>query len=379
MSAAMLVITALALAALVVSWNGLRASARRLASAARLRSLYGLLAALLTLRLVVVAVPHPLVVAALMLIAAWLPVATLRLAEELRRRHAPRFVKLTALVGALAFSAVAVTIGLVWNVAAIAALAVWQASVLAAILALLVVSRSDVTSPERRTIDTVLIALLFAVPLVLSDFGAIWPDLPLRGGAFAVLLLVLATSGRANGGGDPAGLLSDALLAFGAGGLVLLAGLTVGPPPTGAGAIVLSGCGTAIGALALLLERARGARGTEPGLIAALAATDAGDRAAILSAHPMLAAGRLLGPRELTGYPVRSVEQLAGHRVISAETGDRECRDTAADLLLATAATHLLRLSRDPPEFLAVVCDGLAPHARDDELTVAARLLETTR
>jgi hypothetical protein len=63
-------------------------------------------------------------------------------------------------------------------------------------------------------------------------------------------------------------------------------------------------------------------------------------------------------------------------RVVSASTGDAETRDAARDLLDAFAATHLVRLSRTPPRLLAVAAGSLTAPALDDELALAARLIE---
>ena len=129
-------------------------------------------------------------------------------------------------------------------------------------------------------------------------------------------------------------------------------------------------------ALLLLIERFGVARAQDDDLIAALARATGEDRAAVIGSHPTLASGRILGPRELAGYPAASLARLVGHQVISIETGDPEARDAARDLLDATAATHLVRLSCDPPSFLAITAGGLASAALDDKLTIAARLIE---
>ena len=128
--------------------------------------------------------------------------------------------------------------------------------------------------------------------------------------------------------------------------------------------------------LLLIVARARPEAEQGAGLIAALARAPDRDTAALIAAHPLLASARVLGPSELAAYPAASIARLLEHAVVSASTGEREARDAARDLLDAHAATHLVRLSRDPPRLLAVAAGSLAAPALDDELALAARLIE---
>jgi hypothetical protein len=269
-----------------------------------------------------------------------------------------------------------VTLGLVWSAAALTALAAWQLAMLAAMVALLLRERGGLGAGERRTADTFALALLLTLPLAATDFSALLPDAAVRGGPFAVLILVLATSRAASGTGSPEQLLADIAVAAGAGGAAVLVGLAVAPQLGGAAGGVIAAGGGAVAALLLLVERAREARREQHGLVAALARAPAAELA---TAHPLLADARLLGPAELVGYPAASVARLAAERVVSAESGDAELRDAARDLLDAHAATHVLRVSRDPPRFLAVAAGGLAGPGLDDALAVAARLIEGAR
>ncbi len=66
------------------------------------------------------------------------------------------------------------------------------------------------------------------VPLVLTDFQRLLPDLPVRGGAFAALVLVQATSRLMSGRGRPARLLADITVMAATGALVATAAIVLG-------------------------------------------------------------------------------------------------------------------------------------------------------
>lgn len=370
------IITGIALLAVLAARHGVAAIASRSPVAARLRILYSLVAALLALRLVAPLVNATPLVVALMLVAAWLPMAALRLVEELRRRHAPRPIKLVALGGALTFSVLAVTLGFVWSAAAALTLALYQLTMLALMVALLARTRAELGLGERRTADTFLLALLLTIPLAATDFAAVLPNAAVRGGAFAVLLLVLATASLAAGEGSPRRLLADLAIALGGGGASVVVALSAARSLPGGVAILIAAGGTALSCLLLVVARS-GADGRDAtGLVAALARASATRGDALIAAHPLLASGRVLSQLDLATYPAASIARLLDHRVVSASTSDPEARDAARDLLDAYAATHLVRLSRDPPCLLAVAAGSLAAPSLDDELALAARLIE---
>jgi hypothetical protein len=369
-------VTAIALLAVLAARRGVAAIVARSPVAARLRTLYSLVAALLALRLASPLVTATPLVIALMLVAAWLPMAALRLVEELRRRHAPRPVKLVALGGAIAFSALAVTFSIVWSAAAALALAIYQLVMLAAMVTLFARGRAELGRGERRTADTFLLALLLTIPLAATDFAVVLPGASIRGGAFAVLLLVLATARLAAGDSSPWRLLADLAVAAGAGGASVVIALAAQPALPGDAAIPIAAGGIALGCLLLIVARSRAGGDDATGLVAALARAPADDSHALLAAHPLLASGRLLGPSELAAYPDASIARLLVYPVVSASTGDPDARDAARDLLDAYAATHLIRLSRTPPRLLAVAAGSLTAPALDDELALAARLIE---
>lgn len=369
-------ITGMSLLGLLIGRRGVAEAAARSAVAARLRTLYTLLGALLVLRLLTPLIAAAPLVVALMIVAAWLPFAGVRLVEELCRRHAPRSMKILALGGAVAFTLTALTFGLVWSTGPLLALAGYQTFMLAAMIWLLARERDELAPAERQTADTFLLALLLAIPMAASDFSILFPDLPVRGGALAVLVLVLATSKLVIDRGTPMRLLADLVMLLGAGGATALMGVLALPVLARESAVALAAGGAAVGALLLLIDRSAARASAGSGLIAALAGAPADDQGAMLSAHPLLTNGRILQGGDLGDHPPASLARLLEHRVISGSIGDAETRDARRDLLDATRATHLLRISRDPPRLLAVAAGGLAGRILDDELELAARLIE---
>lgn len=368
-------LTLIALAATLVARRGITATARRSPVAARLRLVYGLIGVLLALRLLYTAWPFAPVAAAVMIAAAWLPVAVLRLAEELVRRHAPRLVKFAALGGALAFTFLAVTLGLVWSEAAIVALAAFQSLAIVAVIVLLLGGRHDISLAEKQAADLFTVALLLAMPLVLTDFQRILPDLPVRGGGLAVLILILATSRLVAGEGRPRQLFADIALALGSGGIAALALAAL--PLTASQALPVIACAVAGAALLLLIERFARDDASAPDLLSALAASPH-QRSAMLAAHPLLDRGIVVERDSLADYPPSLIERLVEHRLVSGAMArhDPMLGEAAADLLGRYAASHLMRLSQDPPRFLAISAGGLAETTLDEELEIAARLIE---
>ncbi|MEH3041563.1 MAG: hypothetical protein PGN21_16060 [Sphingomonas paucimobilis] len=368
-------VTAIALGAAGVAWITAGEAASRSPVAKALRGLYGLTVLLLAFRIMVAisdAVPF---VVALMIVAAWLPLAGLRLAEQLCRRHAARWVKLLGLGGGIAFTIVALTLGMVWSEAAMVALALYQSIMLALTILLLARERGGLKPAERRTLDTFVLALLLTIPLALSDFHALFPDLPARGGAMAVLVIVLGSSRLADGRGRPLGLLADLAVATGASGLTLLIAWLIAPEIAAGDAVRVAAAAWAVAALLLLIERRRNRDTRSSGLLAALARAPMTRREAILSAHPLLESGQLIDGDTLAGYPPASIARLLEYAVIDADLDD-EAGDAGRDLLQAAQATHLIRLSRTPPQWLAIAAGGLAGAELDDEIAVAARLIE---
>lgn len=365
-----LIITALALLATGIALLPLGEARRDSAVAMRMFWLLLGLLALLAARLVawsgnaIAAVP-------LLLVASWLPLLALRVAEQVVRRHAAVAVKWLVLGGGLFFTAVTLMFGTVWTETVLTALAAFQAVATVCAVAHMLRAR-DISPGEAQLGRVFAAALVLAIPLTATDFQAIM-QLPVRGGAFAVLLLVLATSRSVAGTASIGSLVIDLLVLSGAGVVIGGCATLIVSDADFTGLCQIGAIGAATAAVALIVQRrgeARLVQRASPSLARALAALpDSPDLPALLSAHPLLASGRLVDPEMLNGYPPDAIEMLLAHRVAT-----RSVSDAARDLLDATAATHLLRLSTSPPGFLAVSAGALAGDSIVAELDLVSRL-----
>lgn len=369
-------LTVIGLVAALMARAGVAAAARKGGVATHLARLLNLIVLLLALRLAGLWQPTPMLVIAKMVVAAWLPLVTLRLAEELVRRHAPRMVKLLALGGAVIFSILAVVFGRVWTGPAVIALALFQAVVVMAILVHLYQQRGSVSLSERRAVDMLALAFALALPLLATDFAWAFPNLPFRGGPFAALVFVLACSLLAGVTSRPLRLLSDVLKLAGAGALVGLAVHLAGGPETLVSQLAATAGASA--ALVLLAERFAGSPSRGEGLLSAIARA-APDQAATLSSHPLLANAVMVTADALSDLPEDLLIGLAA-RPVWTTTRDPE-NDTlsgaARELLARYGASHLLRLPQTPtPRFLAISGGALDEDRLTRELTIVARLLE---
>ena len=119
--------------------------------------------------------------------ATLLPLAALLFTEALLRRHAPLWIKLYVAAGTVGFFLVNLFPIWGWHVALLA----FMATTFGALVVLLVSrQRQALSPPENRLIDAVLLAMLAAVPLTVTDFridlGLPWN----RMGALGALIFV---------------------------------------------------------------------------------------------------------------------------------------------------------------------------------------------
>ena len=375
-----LVLNGIALAGVVVALSGVSRTKRPSVVADRLRALYGLLAAFLSLRLLNLLVPTALFNGATLLVAAWLPFAQLRLAEDIVRFHAARAVKIFTLAGALALSVLTLLSGFVPSAAVLIGLALYQISATIFVILLLRARRGDVSGADRGLADTFVLALFLVAPLALTDFRELYADAPVRGGAFAVLVLVLATSHFVSGHGKPSLVLRDIGIALASGGilgaLILLSAQGLGWEA----GIQIVACVVATTGLILLIERFASDQRASSGLVHAVAqVVHRRDRASLLEAHPLLSQGRLLDAIALADYPEDTIKSLLAYPILTGQAGPEALRDATRDLLDNYAATHLLRVSVEPPLMLAISAGELAGPTLDDDLALVGRLIEEAR
>lgn len=375
-----------ALAALLIAVVALRRGRSAPPVERRLRRLLIGLAGLLALRMVNWVAPQPLLAIPVTVIASWLPLLALRLVEELLRRHAPPMLKRAALAGAIGLSAAALLTGAFFPRALMTALAIFQAALLLWTVLFLARERAhELAVAETRLADTFGFALLLAIPFALSDFRGTLPGLPVRMGGLGALVFVLATSRIASGTGAPRLLLFDLLGILLCGGGVAAAAWLLLPAVAPSALWQLFAIAAAAAAALLIVQRQDDVRRAErrrPSIIAALAALpDDAAPDALIAAHPLTASGTLIGPAALDLYDHHAVAGLAEQRVVGPATPATGAAEAAARNLLAEhAASHLVRLSRNPPQFLALNAGQIGGTAMLDlQLDMLARLADRER
>lgn len=371
------ILTAIALGAVLVAFMGISLQSKPSPVAQRLQILYGLLSAFFALRLAQILYPNPTFNGAILLVGAWLPFAQLRLGEEIVRFHAPRLVKIGTLGGAIGFSGLTAFAGLLPGQSILVGLAIFQFLTFASVIYLLIKHRSDVSTMDRSVADTFVLALLLSVPLAMTDFRELIPSTPVRGGAFGMLILVMATSHFAVSGGSPRALMKDIAITLLGGAIIAVmiiwSGLNLSSPDI----LRVIACAVATTGLAILIERFTSGQNSKTDVVGAVAQTaNMQDRSSLISAHPLLSQGKVLDSLALADYPKDTLALLLQHQILTRRTGVATTRDTTHDLLDRFAASHLLRICTSPPQFLAISAGDLAGPSVDDELTVVARLIE---
>lgn len=351
----------------------------------RLRALLVGLALLLALRMVNWLAPSPLLAIPVTLVAAWLPLLALRLVEHLLRRHASALLKRVALAGALALAAAALLTGALFPAGLMTALALYQAAMLAWIVGFILRARAaGLAVSETRQADTFALILLLAIPFAISDFRGTLPGLPVRLGGLGVLLFVATAARLAAGSGAPRGVIADLAAVATAGGLVAAGAWLLLPTIAAPDLWRLAALAATTAAAMLIVQRVREVRRSarhRPSLLPTLAALPDGPGLdALLAAHPLTASGRIVEPADLDLYDEVAVAALARHRVVGGAAPLEPTADAAARNLCAEhAATHLVRLSRTPPRFLALNAGALGGGRIEHELDLLARLAEGSR
>lgn len=376
-----LLVNGIALVAVLLTITSLAGAPN--AVARRLRRLLTGLAILLGLRMINWVQPSLLLAIPVTIVAAWLPLTALRLAEELVRRHASGLLKRAALAGAIAFSGVALVTGAFFPREVMAALALFQAGMLLWIGAFLLGARTRQLAPAETSLaDTFAFALLLAIPFAISDFRGTLPALPVRLGAIGVMLFVLTSLRLWSGTGSPRPLLTEllGLIACGAavaGGAALLVPALLSSDLWRLGALAASAA-AALQIMQRLGDVGRADLQRSSLLPALQQLPDGAECDALVAAHPLTASGTVIDPAGLDLYDSEAVAALANRRVITASTDrDGQADQAAANLMAEHGATHLVRLSRVPPRFLAVNAGRIAGSGPLDlELDMLARLAD---
>lgn len=294
----------------------------------------------------------------------------------------PAALKWIAGGGTAGFTVLALVLGAFWPVVLMAGIAGFQLLVLGWLGALIVRRPAgDLAPAEGATLDSLAVVIAVALPLLGTDFRFLIPDLPVRLGALAILVFVVAAVRLVTTGGRPTALAADLLVLTGGAALVT-GGAAIAGVGDATGLVRIAAVAFSVGALlvcALRLGNVRREAGRQASLVSALAGLphDAPARD-VLGRHPDLAAGHVVASGGFGLYDEAALARiLRAHPVTGSATPlDADDRQMIDDLLGVHAASHVV-LCRDAPlQVLSVSMGALGGMARtEQELALLSRLL----
>jgi hypothetical protein len=324
--------------------------------------------------------------------AAAIPFGALIVTEGMLRRHAPRAIKLAVITGAVVLG-IGGALGLGHlDMPYAMALALFQLAGFAVCAWLLATrDRQSLMASENRSIDRMTVGAIIVLPFIVTDFGALMPDMPVRLGALGALLVVTAvliagSSGEARWHGvllTVLRLVSSALLGLAA---AFVASDVDAAQLARFCAIAVSGVLT-IGLMTDTLRAYLESR--VPGVLSSVAISPATTRDQLIAEllrHPLFESARRYREDDLAAYdPPLLRNRLATHRVLrrSDAPWGHSLSDPAVErlvsLMAAASATHLVVLSPDPVDILALAVPVIsADPATETAIALVQRILIMT-
>ena len=324
--------------------------------------------------------------------AALIPLGALIVTEGILRRHAPRMAKIVILAGGI-------VIGLA-GAAGFEPLVTPAAILLAlfqlggfAICAWLLATRDPATlmATENRSIVRLAVGAVLVIPFILTDFRVLIPDIPVRLGALGALLVVTAILIAERGAETQRQALLLTLLRLASSALLGIAAAFVAPDVDAAQ--VMRFCAIAIAGvltIGLMVDALRAHFEAQvPGVLNSVAASPAKTRDALiaeLARHPVFESARRYREGELAAYdPAPLRDFLSSRRVLrrSEAPWGLVVTDPAVErvvsLMKANSATHLIVLSHDPLDIIALAVPVIsADPATETALALVRRLLSLT-
>lgn len=324
--------------------------------------------------------------------AALIPLGALVVTEGILRRHAPRAAKITMLAGGIVIGLAGATGLEPLATPAAIVLALFQLGGFV-ICAWLLATRDRTTlmASENRTIGRLAAGAILVVPFIVTDFRVLMPDIPVRLGALGALLVVTAILIAERGAETQRQALLLTGLRVASSALLGAAAAFVAPDVDAAQ--VMRFCAIAIAGvltIGLMVDALRAHFEAQvPGVLNSVAASPAGTRDALISElarHPIFESARRYREGELAGYdPALLRHFLSGVRVLRrAEapwglTLSDPAVERVASLLAANSATHLIILSHDPIDVIALAVPVIsADPATETALALVRRLLALT-
>jgi hypothetical protein len=324
--------------------------------------------------------------------AALVPIGLLIVTEGMLRRHAPRQLKIVFVVGGIGLG-LAGALGLerfttlytLW-------LSLFQLAGFATCGLLLATrDRSSLMASENRSIGRLAVGVILVIPLIATDFQVLAPEIPVRLGALGALLVVTAILIAGGGAETRRQALLMTALRLCSSALLGAAAAYVSSDVDAAQvmrfcAIAMSGVLT----IGLMVDALRARFEAQvPGILDSVAASPARTRdqlIAELARHPIFESASRFRESELAAYDPQLLRDfLSTRRVLRRSEAPWGLAPTdaaverAVSLMTANSATHLVILSHDPVDVIALAVPVIsADPATETALALVRRLLALT-
>jgi hypothetical protein len=324
--------------------------------------------------------------------AALVPLGALIVTEGILRRHAPRAIKLTVVVGGIVLGLGGALGPDRFATPHSVALSLFQLAGFAACGWLLATrDRATLMASENRSIGRLAVGLVAVIPFILTDFQVLAPDIPVRLGALGALLLITAVLIAGGGAETRRQALLMTALRLGSSALLGAAAACVSPDVDAAQ--VMRFCAIAVAGvltIGLMVDALRAHFEAQvPGVLSSVAASPARTRdqlIAELARHPIFESARRYRERDLAAYdPPLLREFLSTRRVLRHPdapwglTSSDPAVERVASLMAANSATHLIILGHEPADVIVLAVPVIsADPATETALALVRRLLALT-
>jgi hypothetical protein len=251
--------------------------------------------------------------------------------------------------------------------------------------------RASLMASENHSIARLALGALIVIPFILTDFRTLFPDIPVRLGALGALLAVMIMLIAGGGAETRRHGLTLMALRLVSSALLGIAAAYVAPDVNAAE--VIRFCAVAVAGvltIGLMTDTLRALfESQEPGVLNSIAGSPARTRDQLiteLSHHPVFESARRYRETDLTAYdPSLLHEFLATRHVLrrSEAPWGRAVAEPATErivsLMTANSATHLIVLSHDPVDVIALAVPVTsADPATETALALVRRLLSLT-
>jgi hypothetical protein len=251
--------------------------------------------------------------------------------------------------------------------------------------------RATLMASENRSIARLALGAVLVIPFIVTDFRVLLPDIPVRLGALGALLVVTAILIAERGAETQRQALLMTALRLSSSALLGIAAAFVAPDVDAAQvtrfcAIAVAGVLT----IGLMVDALRAHFEAQvPGVLNSVAVSPARTRDALISElarHPIFESARRYRESELLAYdPALLRDFLSTRRVLRRAdapwglTSSDPAVERIVSLMKANSATHLIVLSHDPVDVIALAVPVIsADPATETALALVRRLLALT-